>query len=412
MNPRPRRLVALLGLGFLLGSCSLRPESPPNPCAGTAALINPEGDAQTARAPGIGGTGQMAGLPGIGGTGQAQTRADSGIGGTGIVGVVTGFASICVNGEEIHYTPATPVLRDGEPGSTRDLQVGQVVAVDASARHSDSGAQWQARQIVVQHAVIGPITQLDIPSGRFSVLGEAAQTLSREDLAGRTPGDWVRVSGHRQADGVIQAGRVQALPSATTLAQVQGPVSAIHDQTLQVGSTAVRFATLPAGLQAGSEILVRGQWDGQQLHADSSRQHPTQTAIQHSSSVLLQGYVHELRENELHLGYERLVLPAPTPENSQQRSLLTRDQPVLVRGHRDAAQRLVADQVTIADSRHDKGQRGGFSFGQGGRGNAQSGNHGGRGNGGSDAAASGGGHGGGNGGNGGGGGGGNGGGGR
>lgn len=48
---------------------------------------------------GIGGTGISADS-GIGGTGQ---QAQEGIGGTGIIGVITGFASVCVNGLEILY---------------------------------------------------------------------------------------------------------------------------------------------------------------------------------------------------------------------------------------------------------------------------------------------------------------------
>ena len=58
---------------------------------------------------GLGGTGIIAGDPGTGG----------GIGGTGIVGVISGFASICVNDVEVHFDANTPVLDNGKPVSAR-----------------------------------------------------------------------------------------------------------------------------------------------------------------------------------------------------------------------------------------------------------------------------------------------------
>ena len=81
---------------------------------------------------GIGGTGapalldnlppeSMVGRPGIGGTGAAE----GGIGGTGLIGVITGFASICVNGVEVFYDASTPVSADGLSMSLSTLAVGE-----------------------------------------------------------------------------------------------------------------------------------------------------------------------------------------------------------------------------------------------------------------------------------------------
>ncbi|UUZ77687.1 DUF5666 domain-containing protein [Polaromonas sp. P1(28)-13] len=81
----------------------------------------------------------MAGRPRLGGTGISE----GGIGGTGIVGVITGFASICVNGVEVHFDAGTPVSDNGQPGSARQLAVGQVVAVRAAG----AGAEVSARNI-------------------------------------------------------------------------------------------------------------------------------------------------------------------------------------------------------------------------------------------------------------------------
>jgi hypothetical protein len=53
---------------------------------------------------------------GIGGTGiddNAIQTADRGIGGTGIVGVITGFSSVCVDGLEVSYGSTTTVSMAG-----------------------------------------------------------------------------------------------------------------------------------------------------------------------------------------------------------------------------------------------------------------------------------------------------------
>jgi len=151
-----------------------------NNCDSNASLVNPAilahsgiggtGAAQS----GIGGTGLHDG--GMGGTGNPQggiggTRNiadDGGIGGTGIVGVITGFASICVNGIEIQYSSGTTISMDGQPTTARELAVGQVVA----ARALGTGDKLTARNIAVIHAAIGPVSHFDATKGEMQVLGQ------------------------------------------------------------------------------------------------------------------------------------------------------------------------------------------------------------------------------------------------
>ena len=175
-------------------------------CA-TASLVNP-----ALQAPGLGGTGAVAKVDpgGIGGTGQVAQEG-SGIGGTGIVGVVTGFASVCVNGVEVEIEPDTPVGRDGQDAGLRDLSVGQLVVVRAQG----TGTELTAQRIEVMHAVVGPVEQIDVEAQALRVLGQRVRVLAAADLMPLRPGDWVRVSGHRLADGEVRASRVQALPTGT-----------------------------------------------------------------------------------------------------------------------------------------------------------------------------------------------------
>src|SRR4051794_7219997 len=73
---------------------------------------------------------------GIGGTGQ---RAEAEI---GVLGVITGFGSICVNGIEVHYDSGTPVAYNGDLSSAKALGIGQVVSVLAIGASTQARAQW------------------------------------------------------------------------------------------------------------------------------------------------------------------------------------------------------------------------------------------------------------------------------
>ena len=74
---------------------------------------------------------------GIGGTG---ITAEGGIGGTGapaatelgIIGVIDGFGSICVNGVEVDYDASTPVSSNNAAVGTSALPGGVAVEVEAT----------------------------------------------------------------------------------------------------------------------------------------------------------------------------------------------------------------------------------------------------------------------------------------
>ena len=365
----------------LLGSCSLMPQARTNICAAGASLTNPEvgtgigGTGQMAGLPGISGSGQVASSTGIGGTGRPLALAEVGIGGTGIVGVVTGFASICVNGEEVHYTSSTPVHRDGELSSTRELLVGQLVAIRAEGTLSEPRAKLEAKQIAVLNAAVGPLTRVDSASGQFEVMGQKAQALAKEDLDNLRVGDWVRVSGLRLADGSIRAGLVQQLEAPLAQAQVLGPVLNIDGQMVRVGTTQVQFKSRP-DFTLGSEIVVRGTWTGSVLEAVTSALDPMHAEIGTAKDVLLQGYVHARHGNELMLGYEMVQLSDTMSVSGGKVESIEINQQVLLRGHVDANQRIVAEQMTI-ETVSGAGGRGGLGSSSQGHFGSPNGNSGG-----------------------------------
>ena len=228
-----------------------------------AAVHSGAASAQACAEPGgIGGTGIDGG--GIGGTGQ---RAEAEV---GVLGVVTGFASICVNGIEVHYDAGTPVALNGDLAGARALGIGQVVSVLAVGE----GTQAHARWIDIVEAAVGPVTAVEsagtlLQVNKQRVLIDSSTVLGpgldRTQLAAAQVGDTLRVSGLRNADGTIVATRVEtAAPGTRALALdaadpglgrflVEGYVADASPQALRMGAT--RFSVAP---DLGSQ-LARGQ---------------------------------------------------------------------------------------------------------------------------------------------------------
>jgi hypothetical protein len=146
---------------------------------------------------------------GIGGTG-APVIADKGIGGTGVVGVITGFASICAGGVEIGFDAATPLRFDDGASGAASLRAGQVVVASASGGASGGDGGLRAMALLVRHEVSGPVDRVEAEGRRLVVAGQAVQV--PDNVWGiRRPraGEWVQVSGIRPLpDGPVVASRL------------------------------------------------------------------------------------------------------------------------------------------------------------------------------------------------------------
>ncbi len=289
-----------------------------------------------AREGGIGGTGIREG--GIGGTGIRS----GGIGGTGIVGVITGFASICVNGLEVYFDASTPVSADGQPTTAAQLAVGQVVAVQAQ-----TGEQGLlARNIAMVHAAVGPVDAVDLANASFTILGQTARVANRAQMATVRSGDWVRVSGHRLAQGTIEASHIEPI-SPQAHAQLNGSVSQVEAGGVRVEGTWVQ---LDAGVSAdqltpGMEVAISGQWQGGVLRADSLRTEPTRSVLGAVDHVVFEGYVHSLDGQVIDLGMGPLSINADTQMPNEEGKRLGVNERVQVSGHVQADGRVSVDRV-------------------------------------------------------------------
>lgn len=218
--------------------------------------------------PGVGGTGRNA-EPGLGGTGRAL---EPGVGGTGsalksvngdafVYGVITGFASICVNGVEIEYENSTPVSSNGEATSVQALKVGQWVAVKATGQ----GREVNAKSISIEQPIGGPVTRVDAAAKTIDVMGQAVR-LNPGQAMRQMPkvGDSVAVSGFRLPDGSIQSSRIDPMSPAAP-AFVKGELG--NNKLLNVA------IDTPANLPrpASSAVKATGRWDGARLKVTDLR---------------------------------------------------------------------------------------------------------------------------------------------
>ena len=318
-----------------------------NACGKTASLLNPN-----AIHGGIGGTGApirsdnssvqpLAVRPGIGGTGAAE----GGIGGTGIVGVVTGFASICVNGVEVHFDTSTPVSVDGVPTSLGDLAVGQVVAVQAVG----VGDELSARSIAVMHAAVGPVGAVDSMTGQLQVLGQSVRVADKAMLSGLKPGNWVQVSGYRMLSGEVAASRVESI-APRAQAQVTGLMGSasgtgfdLHGARINLDSMRLSGDAVP-----GTEVSVRGRWDGTTLHAQEVSVAPSRQNVGRVERVVLEGYVHAVDGNKVSLGNRVVTLASDVRISGKPGDTLAVNQRVRISGRVGQDQRVTADRVNVS----------------------------------------------------------------
>lgn len=195
---------------LVLVGCGLASLAAANPCAldsGEVALSRAEGES------GMGGSGFGDEGSGLGGSGAAD---ESGVGGSGLFGTITGFASVCVNGIEVQVGSATALERFGRESSPSQLAVGQVVWIEATGR----GGQLHAEHISILTAAAGTLHEIDLREQQLRVADQwialAPDTEVYDAIQERpagigtfAPGEYAVVSGLPGPDGRIVASRIE-----------------------------------------------------------------------------------------------------------------------------------------------------------------------------------------------------------
>lgn len=280
---------------------------------------------------------------GIGGTGAV---AGGGIGGTGIVGTVTGFASVCVNGLEVHYDQTTPVTRNGVSADAALLALGQVIAIDA-ARTKEG---LVARRIDMLNALEGPVTGIKPESGMIQVMGqtvradESTRLGGLNTLADARPGMSLRVAGFRDSSGEMYATRIEAAPGLADASAIGVPLRHATGETSLDGMTVHAATPLPAA----GELLLRGHWDGRQLVVREAHPDPSLPFAGHADHVVVEGLIlQHLGAARLRIGGFEVELSAGTRISGIMDGQLAEGQRIRVTGRLEGRNHVVAQRIEI-----------------------------------------------------------------
>jgi len=191
-------------------------------------------------------------VPHMGLAQTARPDAEGGIGGTGIVGLLTDFGSLIVAGNYVRTDAATR-YSDGF-GALRkgDLKVGDSLTVEAAGPANG----LVARRVHVTHPLVGTITQVSGGGRQITVNGVDVRLDGR--LSGFGIGDRVAVSGVWRGR-VVQASRLAPARAARDL--VAGDVTR-SGGSARVGAVPVRGPGTGSPA-SGSFASVVGQFDPQ-----------------------------------------------------------------------------------------------------------------------------------------------------
>lgn len=228
---------------------------------------------------GIGGTGIDSSGHGIGGTGDL---AENGFGGTGIVGIITGFGSICVSGLEVHFYNNTPVEMDGKSYSSSSLSIGDTVVVNASGKEEF----LVAREIHVYHQVVGPITSIDLNGHTIQVMNQLVNA-NQAAIRGLQIGQWVSVSGLRESNGNIVATKIETV-SLQKSSQLVGNITHIGN-AYYIGSTKIEGLVNPNNLNPNADFHLSGNWNGNAFRVLEMSLGPVSRTLDKVEIIHLQG---------------------------------------------------------------------------------------------------------------------------
>jgi hypothetical protein len=226
-----------------------------------------------------------------------------GITGTSIVvGPISGFGSIVVNGIEFDTTNAE-ITVDGDPATAADLALGMIVVVQG--RIADDGVTGAADRVGTDHLLFGPVEAVNAGDGTFVamsqlVITDAATVFDGVTLDTLAPGDVVEIFGVVDADVSIRATRVEKEEEFDAF-ELTGTITNLDEiaQTFRFGlltidySSAVIEGAPAAGLSDG--LFVEAETDeapvGDVLTAISIEVQDPRLGFERGDKAEVQGFV-------------------------------------------------------------------------------------------------------------------------
>ncbi|WP_299367814.1 hypothetical protein [uncultured Tateyamaria sp.] len=181
---------------------------------------------------------------------------EGGIGGTGIVGLMTGTGSVLVNGMRVELPGAVRVFMDGARVGTAALQPGMGLSMVARTRLD----RFEAVRIDVDTPLIGTLAR---HGAGFAINGTPLRPDPGLSLASHV-GHRVAAHGIWRADGAVQTSLVTAAPAGPD--RLSGVLVGSAADGWQIGQTRVET---DARLTAGQFAVAVGTYHGGRLAAQT-----------------------------------------------------------------------------------------------------------------------------------------------
>lgn len=160
--------------------------------------------------------------------GEVKREPEGGIGGTGIVGTLTDFGSLVINGLVVELTDGTRVTDAFGAVEASALGIGQALTIEAAMVDGSLSAQ----RVHVTHPVIGTVSAVEA-SGKSAMVAGIRVVMERAAIGALVAGQRVAVSGLWQNDLVV-ASRIDPVdPTGPDV--IAGAVRLSRGEGLRIG---------------------------------------------------------------------------------------------------------------------------------------------------------------------------------
>ncbi len=273
-------------------------------------------------------------------------------------GMITGFGSVIVNG--VHYDVGNQVEFDGESLNENDLKVGQFVRITGTV-HAN-GKTGTALKLEGETQLVGPISSIDLSSGRLVALGKSIvltnDTFYDDDivLARLKVGDIIKVSSYTNSAGELVATRVDDEDDwKVGRSQLTGNLHSLDTQNRRfaINNTFIDYSGVNLqgfSLENGLKVRVQGDMSGDAFVATALRtsQLSFKNQVAAGKDIELSGVVTQLQAGvAFTLNGTRVLINARTEYDNGKAAELVEGAQVEVEGRLDANGNLLAEEIDL-----------------------------------------------------------------
>lgn len=212
---------------------------------------------------------------GIGGTGIIASNSQ----GSGIIGMITGYGSIFINGIEIETDNKAAISIDGIRVQDHDFEIGEV----AEVLTVDSNAHSQAQHINMRHEIIGPVSSYDARRATAVILGQTVN-LSKLSPGEISTGDRLAIAGFTDHSGLIHATHIRRSTDRQILLRGK-----IHSDASALSINGLVLTGPAEQISASENYLIHGSYQNGVITAHSIQVDPV-LAFNKVSRWVIQGY--------------------------------------------------------------------------------------------------------------------------